>query len=250
VFGNEQKEWIITVIYGRNACFKDRSDAGKKLAEKLVRYRSEEAIVLAVPCGGVPVALEVALRLKAPLDVVVSRKIPIPYEPEAGYGAVAEDGSIFLNESLVDRLGLGTIQIEYQVEEVLAEIKRRGMLFREKLPGASLVDKTVILIDDGLASGYTMFAAVKSARRRKASKIVVASPVASGNAYELIRPVCEELVCLVVSHSYPFAVASFYHEWHDLSDEEVIASLRAWYSEQDKRKQGAKPVMGDDKQEV
>lgn len=208
--------------------FRDRVDAGRQLAERLRPYQSAETVVLAVPRGGVPVAVEVAQSLDTPLDVVVTRKIPIPHNPEAGYGAVAEDGTIFLNDVLVSQLGLSQRQIEYQAEEVLAEIERRSALYRSKLPRAPLVDKTAIVIDDGLASGFTMVAAVKSVERQKAAKIVVASPAASGNAYELIKPMCHALVCIVVSHSYPFAVASFYHHWHDLTDEEVSKYLEAW----------------------
>ena len=210
--------------------FRDRIDAGRQLTERLRAYQSAETVVLAVPRGGVPVAVEVAQSLNAPLDVVVTRKIPIPQNPEAGYGAVAEDGSIFLNDVLVSQLGLSQRQIGFQAEEVLAEIKRRSALYRSKLPRVSLADKTAIVIDDGLASGFTMVAAVKSVGRQKAARIVVASPAASGNAYELVKPMCDALVCIVVSHSYPFAVASFYHHWHDLTDEEISNYLRSWHA--------------------
>ena len=208
--------------------FRDRVDAGRQLAEKLEPYRSDQTVVLAVPRGGVPVAVEVAKSFEAPLDVVVTRKIPIPHNPEAGYGAVAEDGTIFLNHVLISQLGLSQRQIEYQAEEVLAEIERRSVLYRKNLSRPTLVDKTAIVIDDGLASGFTMVAAVKSVERQKAARIVVASPAASGNAYELIKPICHALVCIAVSYSYPFAVASFYQRWHDLTDEEVSECLRAW----------------------
>ncbi|MFO7772946.1 MAG: phosphoribosyltransferase family protein [Dehalococcoidia bacterium] len=214
--------------------FRDRVDAGRQLAERLKPYRSPETVILAIPRGGVPVAVEVAQSFDAPLDVVVTRKIPIRHNPEAGYGAVAEDGTIFLNDLLVSQLGLSQRQIGYQAEEVLAEIERRSALYRGKLPRASLVDKTAIVIDDGLASGFTMVAAVKSVQRQKAARIVAASPAASGNAYELIKPMCDALVCLVVSRSYPFAVANFYQHWHDLTDEEVTACLQVWQA----RKQG------------
>lgn len=216
------------MLYEERPRFQDRVDAGKQLVERLKPYQSAETIILAIPRGGVPVAIEVAQSFHAPLDVVVTRKIPIPHNPEAGYGAVAEDSTIFLNEPLVSQLGLSQRQIEYQAEQVLAEIEHRSTTYRRKLPRASLVGKTAIIIDDGLASGFTMVAAVKSVQRRRASRIVVASPVASGNAYELIKPICDALVCIVVSHSYPFAVASFYRHWHDLTDAEVRNYLQAW----------------------
>jgi len=208
--------------------FRDRADAGRQLAGRLEQYRSPQTVILAIPRGGVPVAVEVAQSFDAALDVVVTRKIPIPRNPEAGYGAVAEDGTVFLNNPLVRQLGLSQRQIEYQAEDVLAEIERRSALYRGNLPRASLVNRTAIVIDDGLASGYTMVAAVQSVQRQKAARIVAASPAASGNAYDLIKPMCDALVCLAVSRSYPFAVASFYQHWHDLTDEEVSDCLRAW----------------------
>jgi putative phosphoribosyl transferase len=216
------------MTYEQMPRFQDRVDAGKQLAERLKAYQSPGTVVLAIPRGGVPVAIEVAQGLHAPLDVVVTRKIPIPYNPEAGYGAVAEDGTIFLNEPLLSQLGLSQRQIERQAQQVLAEIDRRSSLYRGRLPRSSLTGKTAIIVDDGLASGFTMVAAVRSIQRQEAGRIVVASPTASGNAYELVKPVCDALVCIVVSRSYPFAVASFYRHWHDLTDDEVSDYLQRW----------------------
>ncbi len=212
----------------RRPRFRDRVDAGRQLAEALQPYRSADTIVLGVPGGGVPVAVEVAKRLKAPLDVVVTRKITIPGNPEAGYGAVAEDGSIFQNEPLVAQLGLSQRQREHDAARVLVELQRRSALYRGNLPRASLAHRTAIVIDDGLASGFTMVAAAKSVEQQGAAGIVVASPVASESAYNLIKPMCDAIVCLVVSRSYRFAVASFYQHWHDLTDEEVTDFLKSW----------------------
>ncbi len=216
------------IVYEEQPFFRDRADAGKRLAERLGQYRGSEVIVVAIPRGGVPVAIEVADKLGVPLDIVVPRKISIPYNPEAGYGAITEDGTIVLNESLVHRLGLTEQQIQHQAEAVRAEIVRRSAVYRGKLPVSEVEGKTVIAVDDGLASGYTMVAAVKSVQRRKAAKIVVAVPVASGTAYDLVKPLAGELVCLVVARTYGFAVASFYYHWHDLTDEEVIKYLEDW----------------------
>lgn len=218
------------MTYEERPPFRNRVDAGKQLAERLKPYQSADTIVLAIPRGGVPVAVEVAQSLDAPLDIVVTRKIPIPDNPEAGYGAVAEDGTIFLNEPLLTQLHLSQREIEYQAEQVLSEIERRSALYRRGLPPSSLVGKLAIIIDDGLASGFTMVAAAKSIQRQKVVKTVIASPVASESAYALINPICDALVCMVESHSYPFAVASFYHHWHDLTDEEVTSYLQAWHS--------------------
>ena len=115
--------------------------------------------------------------------------------------------------------------------DVLSGRERRRAFYRERLPQIPLADKTAIVIDDGLASGFTMVAAAKSVERQKAARIVVASPVASGGAYQLVKPVCDAIVCLVISHAYYFAVASFYEHWHDLADEEVSEYLRVWQAE-------------------
>jgi putative phosphoribosyl transferase len=176
----------------------------------------------------VPVAIEVADRLSVPLDIVIPRKIPIPFNPEAGYGAVSEEGILVLNEPLVKQLGLTRRQIESQAEEVRVEIARRIAVYRRKLKAHSVEGKTAIIIDDGLASGFTMAAAIKSMQQRKAARVTVAVPVASGSAYDLVKPLADELVCLIVARISRFAVASFYRCWHDLTDEEVLEYLEAW----------------------
>ena len=215
-------------VFEGRALFSDRPDAGRRLAEKLIRYSNTASVVLAIPRGGVPVAVEVAGKLGTSLDIIVPRKITIPYNPEAGYGAVTEDGSIVLNQPLVKQLGLTEFQIQAQAHAVQAEIQRRINVFRTVFPVSRLEGKTAIIIDDGLASGFTMLAAVKSARRRKANKIVVAVPVASSNAYDLVKPEADEIECLIVANSYPFAVASYYRNWYDLDDEEVLNYLKEW----------------------
>ncbi len=210
------------------AVFYDRADAGTKLAARLQKYRGNETCVFAILRGGLPVSMEVAKDLGVPLDIVVSRKVTIPYNPEAGYGAVTEDGTTFLNKQLVESLGLTEQQIRHQVEEVRTEIKRRSTLYRSKLQATQVTIKTAIIIDDGLASGYTALAAAKSIQQRNISKIVVASPVVSGAAYELLRLKVDGLVYVVISYTYPFAVASFYQNWYDLSEDEVIEYLKSW----------------------
>lgn len=205
--------------------FNNRTDAGQRLASELTGYKGSQTVVLAIPRGGVPVAVEVAVKLEASLDMIFVRKIPIPDEPEAGYGAVAEDGATILNRPMVRDLRLTASEIEEQAENVRAEIKRRNRAFREKLLPVSLVGKTVIIIDDGLASGYTMLAAVKSARQQQAAEVVVAVPAASMDGYELVKPGVSELVALVIARTSWFAVASFYSQWHDLTDAEVFNHL-------------------------
>lgn len=216
------------VVYEEEPVFRDRTDAGRKLAERLAGFAGNQSVVYAIPRGGVPVAVEVAGKLGAPLDVVIPRKITVPDNPEAGFGAVTEDGTIVLNEALVRQMELTEPVIQQQAETTRADVVRRIAAFRAHLPETSVEGKTAIIVDDGLASGYTMVAAVKSMQKRKAVKIVVAVPVASGSAYDLVKRIVDELVCLVVARTYGFAVASFYHHWHDLTDDEVVKFLENW----------------------
>ena len=206
--------------------FTDRSSAGKRLGEKLAQRRTGDEVVLAVPRGGIPVGVEVALILGASLGVTISRKITIPSNPEAGCGAVTEDGTVVLNEPLVQQLGISPEPIQRQAERVRSEIVHRMALFRGKVESVSVEGRTAILTDDGLASGFTMLAAVKSVERSQAARTVVAVPVASVRGYELIRRSVDDIVCLVVTHTLPFAVASFYAHWYDLSDDDVDRYLQ------------------------
>ena len=205
--------------------FNDRTDAGRRLALKLSSYKNKDTVVFAIPRGGVPVAIEVASSLKAALDIVVVRKIPIPHEPEAGYGAITEDGALVLNKPMVKQLGLTLPEIEEQAENVRREIVRRSALYRGVLPPSPVKGKTAIVIDDGLASGFTMLAAIKSLRNRQASGVIVAVPVASGSAYNLVKPAADDLISLIVARVSWFAVASYYRNWYDLDDREVIRYL-------------------------
>ena len=164
---------------GAEALFENRYDAGRQLAAKLGEYKGKSVVVLAIPNGGVPVGMEVALALEADFDLVVSRKIPLPLNPEAGFGAVADDGTVILNEELVRRAGLNQQQIDSQVNLVRTEIRRRRLLYRQDRPPALVGGKTVIITDDGLASGFTMLATVASMRSRKPREIIVAVPVSS-----------------------------------------------------------------------
>jgi len=208
--------------------FRDRLDAGRILAKRLQRYPAADAVSFAIPRGGVPIAAVVAKTLGIPLDIIVSRKIPIPSDPEAGYGAVTEDGAIVLNTPLVQRLRLTAQQIERHAEAVRAEIRRRQSVFRSILPTSPTKGRTAIVIDDGLASGYTMMAAVRSLRQRGAARVIAAAPVASLGATESLKTVADDVVADIVSAGAPFAVASFYEHWHDLTDEEVLNELERY----------------------
>ena len=210
------------------AIFENRQDAGKQLAKKLGNYSDQLAVVLAVPNGGVPVALEVAGTLEADLDLIICRKIPIPLNPEAGFGAIADDGTMFLNEELVRRFDLSRQQIEFEASKVRMEIKRRSLLYRGDRPLVRVSGRTVILVDDGLASGFTMMAAVESVRHRRPREIVVAVPCASAMAVKQVERVAGKVVATTIGYMPRFAVADFYRQWYDLSDDEVIRCLREW----------------------
>ncbi|MDI6896617.1 phosphoribosyltransferase, partial [Methanocella conradii] len=195
--------------------FKDRRDAGRMLAEHLVGYR-HNSIILAIPRGGVPVGYEVSRRLGVPLDLIVPRKLPIPSDPEAGFGAVAPDGTVVLNERLVAYLGLSVKDIERIVEEVLKEVRRRIREYRGDRPLPDLKGKNVIIVDDGLASGYTMIAAVRAVRKERPRRVIVAVPCSPETSVERLEKEADEVICLRVQRYGPFAVASHYEKFPDL----------------------------------
>jgi len=205
--------------------YRSRTDAGRRLAKDIMHYHGRDAVIFAIPHGGIPVAVEIAMALKCDLDIIVARKIPIPFNTEAGYGAVTEDGMIVLNDPMVHELQLTREQIKHHVQKVMAEIRRRQEVFRKVVAPTSVTGKQALVVDDGLASGYTMVAAIKSMRKRGAESVVAAVPVSSASGWKLVRNEADEVVCPIVSSTYPFAVASFYEQWSDLTDEEVIESL-------------------------
>lgn len=208
--------------------FENRYDAGRQLATKLGEYKNQPVIVLAIPNGGVPVALQVALALGADLDLVISRKIPIPLSPEAGFGAVADDGTVILNQEVVKKLGLTEQQISYQVSQVRTEISQRSLLYRGNRPLTAASGKTAIIIDDGLASGFTMLAAVESVRRRRPKQIVVAVPAASAMAVKQVEKVADRVITVVTDFIPRFYVSDFYRYWNVLSDKEGLECFREW----------------------
>ncbi len=204
--------------------YEDRHDAGRRLADRLLIYR-HNAIVLAIPRGGVPVGYEVARRLDVPLDLIIPRKLPIPSDPEAGFGAIAPDGTVVLNERLVAYFGLSVRDIERISKEVLAEVRRRAREYRGDAPLPDLKNKNVIVVDDGLASGYTMIAAVRAVRRERPKRVIVAVPCSPGSSVERLENEADEVVSLAVQPYGPFAVAGYYEHFPDLSDEEVKSLL-------------------------
>jgi len=210
----------------RSFVFQDRVEAGRLLAENLRDYSNKENVLLfAIPNGGVPVGNAIAQKLNMPLDVLIVRKVKIPWNTEAGFGAVAWDGEVVLNEPLVEQLGLTNEEMQESLLKTNETIQERLRKFTVNKPMPNLKDKIVILVDDGLASGFTMLAAARSVKKGKPEKIVVAIPTASENAISLLESEVDEIVCLNVRTGSSFAVADAYKNWYDLTDEEVIGIL-------------------------
>ena len=207
--------------------FEDRTDAGKRLAEYLVSYRESQGIVLALPSGGVPVAAEIASALDLPLDLLIVKKLQIPDNPEAGFGATGPDGEVLLNKELMKHLRLTNEQISIQIEKSRANIEKRNRIFRKEKPFPLLRDMVVIVVDDGLASGYTMLSAVRFLRKMSLKKLVAAVPTGSKKTVEALAPEVDELFCLNVRSGPFFAVANAYRNWHDLTDEEVLSLIKS-----------------------
>jgi putative phosphoribosyl transferase len=207
--------------------FDDRSHAGELLAEWLKQYENrEEVIIIAIPAGGVPVAVQVSEKLDVLWDLAVTTKLHIPWNREAGFGAVSWDGSVILNKPLVDSLGLTSEEIERRVEEEKKVIQRRLEEFRGDRPFPDLKGKIVIVVDDGLASGFSMLVTTKTLRD-KAGEVVVAVPTAPVRAIELISSYVDRIVCLNIRSGSLFAVADAYKLWYDLTDKEVIDILKS-----------------------
>jgi putative phosphoribosyl transferase len=204
--------------------FENRYDAGRQLASRLTEYQGEPVLVLAIPNGGLPIASEIAKALNAELDVVVVRKLPIPLHPEAGFGAVADDGSVILNEELVKREGLTKNQVNEQIAVVTSQVRQRSLLYRKDRTLSSVRGKTAIVVDDGLASGYTMLAAVESVRRRRPRDTVVAVPAASSIALKVMGTTAK-VVTIAEGKEPTFAVADYYRHWYDVHDNEALKIL-------------------------
>src|SRR5881409_269077 len=201
--------------------FENRAEAGRELAEKLDKYSGrEDVIVLGLPRGGVPVAYEVAKRLRAPLDVFIVRKLGVPGFEELAAGAIASGGVRVLNEDVIRAIPYADEAIEAVTVKETAELERREHIYREGRPPPELRDRIVILVDDGLATGATMRAAVKALRQRGTAKIVVAVPVGPPDTCHEIEEQADETVCLSMPEFFQ-AVGQYYEDFSQTTDEDV-----------------------------
>jgi putative phosphoribosyl transferase len=201
--------------------FRDRADAGRLLAERLSHYAGrDDVLVLGLPRGGVPVAAEVARALGAPLDVFLVRKLGLPGQEELAMGAIASGGARVLNEELVETLGIPEALIDAVAAREEEELRRRERLYRGERPPPEVEGKTVILVDDGLATGSSMRAAVAALRRLRPARIVVAVPTAPVSTCEELRPEVDELVCARTPQPF-YAVGIWYENFNQTTDEEV-----------------------------
>lgn len=207
--------------------FSHRQEAGSILVKRLLALRAKlkDPIVLGIPRGGVPIGFLIAKELECPLDTIVLRKLPIPANPEAGFGAVTLDKIAIFNQGLLSQINLSEPQVTRIIDNVYKEVLRRNRVYRRNKPFPDLKGRSVILTDDGLATGYTMLAAIEFTKRRGAREIIVAVPVAHREAYNLARKEADEVIVLHISDFPYFAVASFYREFPDMRDEEVVSYL-------------------------
>src|SRR5919201_3224650 len=201
--------------------FRDRAHAGHELARMLEEFRGAAALVLAIPAGGVPVAAAIAEALGLPLDVAPVSKVLYPWTTESGYGAVAFDGSVLLDEAAIEANGVKPEEVEKAVAAARAKVESRLRRLRARRAPLAVSGRTVILVDDGIAAGSTMRAAIGALRRQRAERIFVAVPTAHRRALDTVSRVADEAYCANVRAGARFAVADAYAEWRDLSDDEV-----------------------------
>jgi putative phosphoribosyl transferase len=206
--------------------FQDRAHAGRVLAGMLAGRDDREGIILAIPAGGVPVGKVMAEKSGLELDVAVVSKITLPWNTEAGYGAVAFDGTVQLNKDLVASVNLTAEDVEKGIEKTKAKVERRVTTLRGKKPFPELGDRSAILVDDGLASGFTMQTAVAALRNGGAGRIIVAVPTGHLQSVEMIARKVETLYCANIRGGYSFAVASAYRNWSDVDEEDVAKMLK------------------------
>ncbi len=206
--------------------FQDRKEAGRKLTDKLAKYTDEkEIIVLALPRGGVAIGAEIAKKIGASLDVIITRKIHFPGEPEFAIGAIAENGKVALDDQIVKRYNIAQSYLDEEICRQKAEIERRLIAYRggEKL--TFIKDKTVILVDDGVATGFTIIAAINALKDEGVKKLIVAVPVSPQDTFLKLKGLVDEIICLETPEDF-LAIGDFYYDFDQLTDEEVMQLIQ------------------------
>lgn len=210
--------------------FRDRTEAGKQLAEKLLEYRDQpDVLVLALPRGGVPVAFEVAQVLHAPLDVFIVRKLGVPGQEELAFGAIATGGVRVLNQTIIKRFQITPEEVEAVTTVEQDELKRRQRLYRGDRPLPEIRDHTIILVDDGLATGATMHAAVVAIRQQEPARLIVGVPISSPETCAAFQDEVDEIICAVTPEPF-YAVGLWYEDFPQVTDAEVHNLLAETYS--------------------
>jgi putative phosphoribosyl transferase len=219
-------ETLREAMTARAASFANREAAGERLAESLLCYQGEDPLILGIPRGGVPVAATVARRLGAELDVVVARKLGAPAQPELAMGAVTADGGLYIDEQLRAELGVTEDQLTAAIARETAEAKARERRFRGERPAPCIANRTVIVVDDGLATGATMRAAVHAVRKQRPARLVVAVPVGSAHARDVLQHEADDVICLAAPEPF-WAVGLYYDDFQPVTDETVQRILQA-----------------------
>jgi putative phosphoribosyl transferase len=209
----------------RGRRFADRADAGRRLAERLLPLAGDHPVVLALPRGGVPVAREVALALDAPLDFLAVRKLGAPHNPEYGIGAVAEDGTRLIDGEALSILGINGPTVEAILARETAELRRRVAAYRGDRPPPDLAGRTVIVVDDGVATGVTDLVALRALRRRGPRRVVLAVPVCAPEAAARLAEEADDMICLAAPTLFA-GVSQWYRDFSQVPDDEVVSALR------------------------
>lgn len=204
--------------------YRDRFHAGRVLASRLKNYRDKDCIVIALPNGGIPVGIEIARELHAEFDLLFVSKITPKFNTEIGYGSISESGVINLNRKLIERLGLSEQEVNNDIEKTERKIASRMRQYQKK--GYDIKEKIAILVDDGIASGYTMINAIDTVKKQHADEIIIAVPTAPLEKYNMIAPLVDQIICPLVRDTEFFAVADAYENWYDISFEGAIKLLK------------------------
>lgn len=204
--------------------FKNRSEAGKKLGRSLIRFKKENPLVIALPRGGVVVGAEVSKTLQAPLNILVVRKIGSPVNPEFGIGAATENGVVWINQNNLKLLGLNPSEVEELIRHEFKEIERKVLLFRQGLPQPQIKGRSIILIDDGMATGVTATVAAIWLKQNKAGKVIAAFPVCAPSIAPELKNRIDEFYCLFTPPTF-YSVGQWYDDFNQVNDQEVLKIL-------------------------